>query len=134
MSGAIPSLLQYAFMAWCLVKKKHRDFIPKRDEDGYKDINVVFSFQYRIFTAIVIREVHKFKKLFHKPNECEVEVFWVVTPLYFRGRILTFRRTMLPPSYRTADECSQIVLNVGILPQHCTVSQPTRPGLASSSP
>jgi len=25
MSGAIHSLPQYAFMAWCLVKKKHRD-------------------------------------------------------------------------------------------------------------
>jgi hypothetical protein len=25
MSGAIPPLHQYAFMAWCLVKKKHRD-------------------------------------------------------------------------------------------------------------
>jgi hypothetical protein len=24
MSGAIPPLPQYAFMAWCLVKKKHR--------------------------------------------------------------------------------------------------------------
>jgi hypothetical protein len=25
MCGTIPPLLQYAFMAWCLVKKKHRD-------------------------------------------------------------------------------------------------------------
>jgi hypothetical protein len=25
MSGTIPPLLRYAFMAWCLVKKKHRD-------------------------------------------------------------------------------------------------------------
>jgi hypothetical protein len=25
MSGAIHPLPQYAFMAWCLVKKKHRD-------------------------------------------------------------------------------------------------------------
>jgi hypothetical protein len=25
MSGAIPPLPQYAFMAWCSVKKKHRD-------------------------------------------------------------------------------------------------------------
>jgi len=25
MRGAIPPLPQYAFMAWCLVKKKHRD-------------------------------------------------------------------------------------------------------------
>jgi cation transport regulator ChaC len=25
MSGAIPPLPQYAFMAWCAVKKKHRD-------------------------------------------------------------------------------------------------------------
>jgi hypothetical protein len=26
MSGAIPSLSQYAFMAWCSVREKHRDF------------------------------------------------------------------------------------------------------------
>jgi hypothetical protein len=26
MSGAIPPLPHYAFMAWCLVAKKHRDF------------------------------------------------------------------------------------------------------------
>jgi hypothetical protein len=25
MCGAIPPLLQYAFLAWCSVKKKHRD-------------------------------------------------------------------------------------------------------------
>jgi hypothetical protein len=25
MRGAIPAFHQYAFMAWCLVKKKHRD-------------------------------------------------------------------------------------------------------------
>jgi hypothetical protein len=25
MSGALPPLPQYAFMAWCSVKKKHRD-------------------------------------------------------------------------------------------------------------
>jgi hypothetical protein len=37
MSGAIPPLLQYAFMAWCLVK----EFLERRRE--YKNI-LIFTF------------------------------------------------------------------------------------------
>jgi len=42
MRGAIPPLIQYAFMAWCSVKIKHRD-------------NVMF-----IFTFFLVNSCHSF--------------------------------------------------------------------------
>jgi len=47
MSGAIPSLPQYAFMAWCSVKKKHKDNLPLLSYNLNKDHFIEFgSVQY----------------------------------------------------------------------------------------
>jgi len=68
MSGAIHPLPQYAFMAWCLVKK-HSDNFTFRTRRGIclsKFHWPKFSFlaKFEVFTEVKIR----------------VEVFWVLTP------------------------------------------------------
>jgi len=60
----------------------------------------------------------------------QVEVFWVLTP-----RSVVFQRFILPPFSGLSEEDggTEVLRNVGILPKHCTMSQPRRPQLGHST-
>jgi hypothetical protein len=68
MSGAIPPLPQYAFMAWCLAKKKHRDAFTFTD--NLKVLSLIcrsgnlLDARFEVFT----------------PMKIQVLILWVVTP------------------------------------------------------
>jgi hypothetical protein len=101
MSGVIPSLPQYAFMAWCSVKVQGQLYLLH--------VYTLFLFVLNIQTNIFAIWESNFREL-------QIEFLCVATP----WNVVVGYRRFRGPSYLGGLD----LWNVGILPQHYMVSQP----------